>query len=134
LEDEISQKMIETMGVPLASTGVNESGNKNTSTLVRRKSRPAPQPPSTVASRNLSHPVEVLLGELAIRNPTELVIGIAKTVATQWRHKPQNLLRPGVCYEAQVSGRSIFNCLKDQKGNFSRVFTYFWLSIWVRHW
>jgi hypothetical protein len=56
-------------------------------------------------ARNHSHPVELLLSELAIRNPTELVIGIAKTVATQWRHKPQNLLRPGVCYEAQVGGQ-----------------------------
>jgi hypothetical protein len=102
--------MIETMGEPLASfAGVNETCNKNnssssSSTLGRRKSRPAPQPPSSVA-RNHSHPVELLLSELAIRNPTELVIGIAKTVATQWRHKPQNLLRPGVCYEAQVSGQ-----------------------------
>ena len=102
--------MIETMGEPLAPSGVNETGNKNISTLGRRKSRPAPQPPSTVASRNLSHPVELLLGELAIRNPTELVIGIAKTVATQWRHKPQNLLRPGVCYEAQVGGLFNLNC------------------------
>ncbi len=103
--------MIETMGEPLASSGVNETCNKNnsSSTLGKRKSRPAPQPPSSVASsRNHSHPVELLLSELAIRNPTELVIGIAKTVATQWRHKPQHLLRPGVCYEAQVGGNKCF--------------------------
>ncbi|XP_046655890.1 ankyrin repeat and SAM domain-containing protein 1A-like [Daphnia pulicaria] len=112
LEDEISQKMIETIGEPLVSfAGVNETCNKNnssssSSTLGRRKSRPAPQPPSSVA-RNHSHPVELLLSELAIRNPTELVIGIAKTVATQWRHKPQNLLRPGVCYEAQYLGSTL---------------------------
>lgn len=82
--------MIETMGEPVIIPAAN--------TLGRRKSRPAPQPPT----RNPSHPLERLLEELAIRNPSDLVIGIAKTVATQWRHKPQNLLRPGVCYEAQV--------------------------------
>lgn len=95
--------MIETMGNSLAPSGVNEVSNKNTNnTLGRRKSRPAPQPPQ-LDVKHVRQPVERLLAELAIRNPTELVIGIAKTVATQWRHKPQNLLRPGVCYEAQVS-------------------------------
>ncbi|KAK4014538.1 hypothetical protein OUZ56_027060 [Daphnia magna] len=107
LEDEISQKMIETMGNSLAPSGVNDVSNKNTNnTLGRRKSRPAPQPPQ-LDVKHVRQPVERLLAELAIRNPTELVIGIAKTVATQWRHKPQNLLRPGVCYEAQYLGSTL---------------------------
>jgi hypothetical protein len=66
--------MIETMGEPLASSaGVNETSNKNnsSSTLGKRKSRLAPQPPSSVA-RNHSHPVELLLSELAIRTPHQV--------------------------------------------------------------
>lgn len=89
--------MIETMADPLTSSAGHGTNHKNT--LGRRKSRPAPQPPT----RNPAHPLERLLEELAIRNPSDLVIGIAKTVATKWRHQPQHLLRPGVCYEAQVS-------------------------------
>lgn len=94
--------MIETMGDQQATI----VGSRNTNTLGRRKSRPAPQPPTPNVSQQ--HPLERVMDELAIRNPSELVIGIAKTVATQWRHKPQNLLRPGVCYEAQVRP-SLFN-------------------------
>lgn len=86
--------------MPVGGSGTN---SRNTNTLGRRKSRKAPQPPS----RNAIHPVERLLEELAIRNPSELVIGIAKTVATQWRHQPQHLLRPGVCYEAQYLGSTL---------------------------
>ncbi|XP_057381430.1 ankyrin repeat and SAM domain-containing protein 1A-like [Daphnia carinata] len=106
LEDEISQKMIETMGAPLVQSCVNEVGNKNANnTLGRRKSRPAPQPP--LDAKHARQPVERLLGELTIRNPTDLVVGITKTVATKWRHEPQNLLRPGVCYKAQYLGSTL---------------------------
>lgn len=84
------------MAEPTGTIGKN-------STLGRRKSRKAPQPPP----RNPTHPLERLLEELSIRNPSDLVIGIAKTVATQWRHKPQHLLRPGICYEAQYLGSTL---------------------------
>ena len=88
--------MIETMGDQPLLAG---NGTSKSNTLGRRKSRPAPQPPTR---NNTCHPLERLMDELDIRHPSELVIGVTKTVATQWRHKPQNLLRPGVCYEAQV--------------------------------
>ena len=51
--------------------------------------------------------LERALENLSIRNPCELVIGIAKSVVTQWRHKPSKLLRPGICYEAQYLGSTL---------------------------
>ena len=72
---------------------------KSTPSTLRRKTRPAPQPPGSKPSLET---FERALNSIDIRQPSELVIGIAKTVATQWRHKPQQLLPPGVCYQAQV--------------------------------
>lgn len=94
LEGEISQKMLDTL------SDVSQCGTlKSTSSTLRRKARPAPRPPRDKA------PFEALeraLDGIEIRHPSELVLGIVKTVATQWRHAPQQLLPPGVCYRAQV--------------------------------
>jgi hypothetical protein len=89
LEDEISQKMIEN------SVDVHW---KATGTLSRRKSRPAPQPPASKPETSLKNVVE----DLSIRDPSQLVDGIAKSVATHWRHQAKDLVQPGVFYEAQV--------------------------------
>ena len=94
LESEISQKMWD-QGDPLSPNEPKTNG-----TLGRRKSRRAPQPPSSIPK---VHQLERMVDQLAIRNPSELVIGIAKSVATQWRHTPRHLVGPGVCYHAQVS-------------------------------
>ncbi len=101
LGDEINQKMSES-----SHNGVDpsEGVSKNNGTLGRRKSRHAPQPPAT---RQASYQaLESVLDSLTVRNPSDLVIGIAKTVGTQWRHQPHQLLRAGVCYEAQVTFQS----------------------------
>jgi len=62
---------------------------------------------TTVKTSSSYQSLERALESLSIRNPSELVIGIAKSVATQWRHKPQMLLRPGICYEAQYLGSTL---------------------------
>lgn len=92
LGDEIGQKM------------ANGTANNTTGTLGRRKSRPPPPPPSISYHQASYQALEAVLDGLAVRNPSELVIGIAKTVATQWRHQPHQLLRPGVRYDAQYLG------------------------------
>ena len=85
---------------------------------VKKKPIPPPRqhlPPTTAAAAAATtvktsssyQSLERALESLSIRNPSELVIGIAKSVATQWRHKPQMLLRPGICYEAQYLGSTL---------------------------
>ena len=71
------------------------------------------------------------MDELDIRHPSELVIGVTKTVATQWRHKPQNLLRPGVCYEAQVCFFFQFHPLIQSIFKMKSIDT---CSTWARRW
>ena len=76
----------------------------------KKKPIPPPRqhlPAASVKTSSSYQSLERALESLSIRNPSELVIGIAKSVATQWRHKPQMLLRPGICYEAQYLGSTL---------------------------
>ena len=103
----------------LQSTNLAELGNEidqkisETNGTLSRKSTRAPLPPSSFSEANYRQAsyqaLEQIIDGLAVRNPSELVIGIAKQVATHWRHQPHELLKPGVSYEAQVtiSGREI---------------------------
>lgn len=83
---------------------ISDPCGKRAGTLGRRKSRPAPQPPksSTILLHNA-------IDELSIRDPCQLVDGVTKSVVTQWRHKSQDLIKPGIGYKAQVRFHEYFH-------------------------
>ncbi|KAJ4451171.1 hypothetical protein ANN_02613 [Periplaneta americana] len=79
----------------------------NTGTLrhSHKKSRPAPPPPLSTNGSGAS-------GDLEIRAPSELLVGVPATLTTQWRHRPHVLVAGSVNYVANYLGSTVVKELR----------------------
>ncbi|XP_034244254.1 ankyrin repeat and sterile alpha motif domain-containing protein 1B-like isoform X3 [Thrips palmi] len=78
-----------------ATLSVNPTGTLRHS----KKTRPAPQPPSSQQ-------------DLSIRDPSELLEGVPGALTTTWRHRPHDLVTGSVTYLAHYLGSTVVKELR----------------------
>ncbi|XP_054263617.1 ankyrin repeat and SAM domain-containing protein 1A-like [Macrosteles quadrilineatus] len=91
LKEEIKTKLPSNQSTP-GSTGTLRHSHK--------KSRPAPPPPPLGG------------GDLEIREPSQLLVGVPATLTTQWRHQPHSLVTGHVTYLAKYLGSTLVKELR----------------------
>lgn len=128
LNSDISQLKEQLFNDLPSSTSRERRPPETTSNTIRRsgtKKRSAPQPP-TKAPRSQPPPMDQQsgtdqLGHLAIRDPSQLVVGVPNTVLTAWRHHPNALVSASVQYVAQYLGSTHVKELKGTESTMKSI-------------
>lgn len=127
LNSDISQLKEQLFNDLPTSTCRERRPPETASNTIRRsgtKKRSAPQPPANRAPRaqpSLDLQGNEQLSHLAIRDPSQLVVGAPNTLLTTWRHHPNDLVSNSVQYIAQYLGSTHVKELKGTESTMKSI-------------
>ncbi|KAK8744166.1 hypothetical protein OTU49_001029 [Cherax quadricarinatus] len=127
LNSDISQLKEQLFNDLPSSTSRERRPPETTTNTIRRsgtKKRSAPQPPSKTPRAQPSLDIQGSkdqIGHLAIRDPSQLVVGVPNTILTTWRHHPNALVSASVQYVAQYLGSTHVKELKGTESTMKSI-------------